>query len=177
MANGNSNSKINFLLRCMSELVNLVFLYRYGFQNFLNFYGRAGRLEFWCMQVFYFLALVLLVILPPLGASLAAITFPAVIACHIRRLHDVEHSGWFLLPKFIYVPWLLYLLRIMWRDGVDLQTLIFGYEYSLDDFLVVGFIMFAVMYEFILIGNYLTTGHNRPNEYGDPPNNNFYSNF
>jgi uncharacterized membrane protein YhaH (DUF805 family) len=67
-----------------------------GFRNYVNFDGRAPRLEYWYFHLFMLLAML---------ASLFTIFlfFPVVLALilpslsvNIRRLHDIDKSGWFI---------------------------------------------------------------------------------
>ncbi len=78
-----------------------------GFSKYATFSGRSSRSAYWWWTLFY----VLIVI----GASIvdAAIKTPAFVglvwlafiipnlAVLVRRLHDVDHSGWWVLIGFI----------------------------------------------------------------------------
>jgi uncharacterized membrane protein YhaH (DUF805 family) len=73
-------------------------------KKFANFSGRASRKEYW---TFVFLSAAILVVLSILGAAIKVFSVVAIIflvawilpamAVGARRLHDVNHSGWWLL--------------------------------------------------------------------------------
>jgi uncharacterized membrane protein YhaH (DUF805 family) len=85
-------------------------------QNYANFSGRAGRAQFWWFVLAsYIIAAVLFVIALIMGAIAGglgvlfflilggyeiAIIIPS-IAVGIRRLHDTDKSGWWLLIALI----------------------------------------------------------------------------
>jgi uncharacterized membrane protein YhaH (DUF805 family) len=73
-------------------------------ENYINFQGRAQRSEFWWFALF---ALVVSLLLSALGDVLAglfalAILLPA-IGVAVRRLHDVDRTGWWYLLVLIPV--------------------------------------------------------------------------
>jgi uncharacterized membrane protein YhaH (DUF805 family) len=78
-----------------------------GFRNYVNFSGRASRSEFWYWALFAtLLSLPARIIdtvimagggVSPFGAIVGlAIILPG-IAVSVRRLHDLDRSGWWLL--------------------------------------------------------------------------------
>lgn len=90
-------------------------------QNYANFSGRANRSEYWYFVLASFLLAIIMnviaAILPdsigwilPLLLNLALL-LPS-IAVAIRRLHDINKSGWFLLLCLIPLVglYLIYLL-------------------------------------------------------------------
>src|SRR5256885_1885178 len=82
--------------------------------HYADFHGRASRLEFWHYTLVY---LVIWVLLDILGIRLLltvvslALLVPS-LAVSVRRLHDVDRSGWLILvpivPAFLMVA-LVYL--------------------------------------------------------------------
>lgn len=72
--------------------------YVYVLQNYALFTGRAGRSEYWYFFLFNF---IISIVLGYVNHSIANIYSIAVlipsIAVGIRRMHDVNKSGWFLL--------------------------------------------------------------------------------
>ena len=84
------------------------------FSNILNFSGRARRKEYWTFILFYFVILVGSIALDvtmglnysysyskgPIYIIANIITFFPWLAATIRRLHDVGHSG-------VYILWAL----------------------------------------------------------------------
>lgn len=74
-----------------------------GFQNYVNFSGRACRSEYWFWTLFAVLISIAANILDALATGgLAALVvglgllLPGV-AMGIRRLHDIDYSGWWIL--------------------------------------------------------------------------------
>lgn len=80
-----------------------------GFQNYVNFSGRAARSEFWYWALFVFLVniaatLVDAAIDVPLIGGLASLAlFLPGIAVSVRRLHDLDRTGWWLLIAFTII--------------------------------------------------------------------------
>ncbi|MFM8956725.1 MAG: DUF805 domain-containing protein [Actinomycetota bacterium] len=68
-----------------------------GFRNYANFKGRASRSEFWWFSLF-----TLIVQLATSGSEVIgglvslALLLPG-LAVHVRRLHDTDRRGWWVL--------------------------------------------------------------------------------
>jgi uncharacterized membrane protein YhaH (DUF805 family) len=97
-------------------------------RNYAQFNGRSRRSEYWYFALFNLLILVGLTLVDLMvyfmtGSGLGilrliyglAIFVPA-IAVSIRRLHDTDHSGWWLLLAFVPVAGLV-LLWFMAQDS------------------------------------------------------------
>ena len=84
---------------------------RSGFQNYTNFKGRASRAEYWWWALF---TVIFILLLSSINGSLgnlgSFVTFLPSIAVAIRRVHDVDRAGWFIL-----VP--LYNLYLVLQSG------------------------------------------------------------
>lgn len=126
---------------------------RVCFAKTIVFAGRADRSEFWWFQLFR----CLVTLIPLLGWLFNLMTLLPALSVTVRRLHDTNRSGWWLLPM-ILSPILLLLpffgillhldLPFTWRqwfdpdfftmgamdmDGADAwQTQFFGYFYHFD---------------------------------------------
>lgn len=86
-----------------------------GYSNCFNFTGRARRAEYWWFVLYSFIVLIVASILslqlifaldtPSIGMMLYAISVLLVtiptISLAVRRLHDTDRSGWWLLISFI----------------------------------------------------------------------------
>ena len=84
---------------------------RSGFQNYTNFKGRASRAEYWWWALFTVILSILLSSINGLLGDLGSlVTLLPSIAVAIRRMHDVDRAGWFIL-----VP--LYNLYLVLRRG------------------------------------------------------------
>ncbi|WP_313440433.1 DUF805 domain-containing protein [Stenotrophomonas sp.] len=87
------------------------------FSRYAQFSGRAGRSEYWWFQLFCFLVMASLNVLQIVAASQSwsmvgmvfagvgmlfslAVLVPA-LAATVRRLHDTDRSGWWLLLMFV----------------------------------------------------------------------------
>lgn len=99
--------------------------------NYANFDGRARRKEYWQFVLAYFVAYLALYvvafILTKISGALGGLVFGIIglaslgllipnIAVGVRRLHDTNKSGWFLLLAFIPLA-NLYLLYLMIIEG------------------------------------------------------------
>ena len=88
-----------------------------GFQNYVNFNGRAARSEFWYWVLFVFLVNVAANIIDAgvgtgiIGALVSLALFLPGIAVSVRRLHDLDRTGWWLLIAFTVVG---VILLIVW---------------------------------------------------------------
>jgi uncharacterized membrane protein YhaH (DUF805 family) len=88
--------------------------------KYATFQGRAARSEYWFFTLFMFILSMIASVIA--GASLGALSvLPAVlmiglflpsIAVSVRRLHDLDKSGWWLL--IVLVPLLGGLLLLVW---------------------------------------------------------------
>jgi uncharacterized membrane protein YhaH (DUF805 family) len=89
-----------------------------GFSNYVNFSGRAARSEYWYWVLFYILAaLVTLTIDLMIGMRLTLTIFSLAaflpsLALNIRRLHDLDRTGWWVLLHFI--PLVGAIILIIW---------------------------------------------------------------
>ena len=92
-----------------------------GFSNYVNFAGRAVRSEYWYWVLFVIVvSIVASIIDAVLGTTLfnpifsLAVLLPS-IAVGVRRLHDLDRSGWWLLLSLI--PLIGAIVLIVWFVG------------------------------------------------------------
>ncbi len=77
-----------------------------GFNNYVGFSGRATRSEYWYWTLFVIVASVVAGIIDALlglgfiGAIVSLALFLPGIAVSMRRLHDIDRTGWWLLIAF-----------------------------------------------------------------------------
>jgi uncharacterized membrane protein YhaH (DUF805 family) len=104
--------------------------YREALRKYATFEGRARRKEYWFFMLGNFLAVVVLTVVDMAlgtfneqaeiglfgGIYLLAVLIPS-IAVTVRRLHDTDRSGWWLLIVFIPILGALVLLVFMILDG------------------------------------------------------------
>jgi len=101
------------------EAWKLVILERYA-----KFDGRAGRGEFWWFALANFLVYLLLVILMQVSGFFFVLYLVYVLALivptlavAVRRLHDTNKSGWFLLMGLIPLVGAIILLVFYIQEG------------------------------------------------------------
>jgi uncharacterized membrane protein YhaH (DUF805 family) len=88
-----------------------------GFSNYVNFSGRACRSEYWFWTLFVVIAdIVAFAIDAAIGVRVIgglfglAVLLPG-IAVTIRRLHDLDRTGWWIFIWFIpLVGWIILLI-------------------------------------------------------------------
>lgn len=98
--------------------------------KYATFEGRARREEYWYFVLFYVLSIVALAIIDGiigtsseehgfglLSALFVIATFLPQLAVTVRRLHDTNRSGWWVLLEFIPVIGGLVLLVFMVLDS------------------------------------------------------------
>ncbi len=84
-----------------------------GFQNYVNFQGRALRSEYWYWVLFAVLVGLVSKVLDavlfgggpngPLNLIASLALFLPGLAVSVRRLHDVNRSGWWILIAFTII--------------------------------------------------------------------------
>ena len=77
-----------------------------GFSKYATFSGRTSRSGYWWFYLFYILVLVGASILDaaiktPILTGLAVLALSPTLAVLVRRLHDTDHSGWWILISFV----------------------------------------------------------------------------
>jgi len=88
-----------------------------GFQRYIDFTGRSARAEFWWWLLFLVVANIVLSFADemtshnptfgPIGGELRGLfilaTFIPSLAVLVRRLHDINRTGWWLLLGLVVV--------------------------------------------------------------------------
>ena len=89
-----------------------------GFSNYVNFSDRASRSEYWYWVLFTILAEIVTSIVDyAIGYQVTTSLFGLAVflpglAVAIRRLHDLDRSGWWFLLAFI--PIVGWIILIIW---------------------------------------------------------------
>lgn len=99
-------------------------------QNYANFSGRARRSEYWYFTLFNIIFAILAMVLDSvLGLNFAPLPYGPVYALYalamlipglavaVRRLHDVNKSGWFFLIALIPFIGSIWLLILFCSEG------------------------------------------------------------
>jgi len=86
-----------------------------GFQKYIGFRGRAARSEYWYWVLFVILVQIVAWLIDmtlfgfnttgvnPIGSILSLATLLPSLAVSIRRLHDIDRVGWWVLLALIPV--------------------------------------------------------------------------
>ena len=92
-----------------------------GFRNYVGFSGRAARSEFWFWFLFAVFVTVATQVLDGIlfgqqfgllsGIAALGLFLPG-LAMSVRRLHDRDKSGWFVLLHFI--PLIGFIILLIW---------------------------------------------------------------
>src|SRR5262245_9999244 len=92
-----------------------------GFANYVNFAGRACRSEFWYWTLFIFIVSLAFAILDaavvssndwqPLSTVWSLATFLPSLSISVRRLHDIDRTGWWVLIALTIIG---IILLIIW---------------------------------------------------------------
>ncbi|MBW9112223.1 DUF805 domain-containing protein [Rhizobium cauense] len=93
------------------------------FSKYAVFSGRAGRPEFWWFALFNVIASLILAFLDKalfgyeiLGAIYGLVVLLPGLGVAVRRLHDIDRSGWWLLVGLIpLVGWIVLLVWYLTR--------------------------------------------------------------
>jgi len=93
-----------------------------GFRNYVTFSGRAPRSEFWYWVLFEILVSIVASILDvavfalsdisPLNAVASILLFLPSLAVSVRRLHDIDRTGWWVLISLTVIG---IVLLIIWN--------------------------------------------------------------
>jgi uncharacterized membrane protein YhaH (DUF805 family) len=99
-----------------------------GFQNYANFSGRAARSEYWYWTLFTFLASIAAMLidyslfswldLSPIHFLVSLGLFLPGLAVSVRRLHDLDAVGWWILLVFTGIGILILIIWFCMRGTV-----------------------------------------------------------
>jgi uncharacterized membrane protein YhaH (DUF805 family) len=101
-------------------------------QQYANFNGRANRPQYWYFVLFQFIFLIVAAILDNVsGLNFAPASYGFIyllvvvalilpgLAVSVRRLHDLNKSGWYILLSLIPLIGGIWLLVLMVSKGTD----------------------------------------------------------
>ena len=88
------------------------------FSKYADFYGRAQRSELWWFLLFGMIAGGILSLIHPVLGSIfnLAILLPS-LGVQVRRLHDINRTGWWILIGLIPVIGLIVLIVFYATEG------------------------------------------------------------
>ena len=95
-------------------------------KKYAVFSGRARRKEYWMFFLLYFIAMIVANVIDVAAMTMGAVTlivslglFIPSLAVSIRRLHDINKSGWWMLIAFIPLVGAIVLLVFFCKDGTN----------------------------------------------------------
>lgn len=92
--------------------MNFVEAIQSGFRNYVNFSGRAQRSAFWYWVLFAVIAAIVAGMLDnmvfgegegPIGTIVSLALFLPGLSVSVRRLHDIDRTGWWVLLAFTVI--------------------------------------------------------------------------
>ena len=94
------------------------------YSKYATFSGRASRSEYWYFTLYHTLLVICLALIPSdLGTMLLALSaignFLPAISVLVRRLHDTDRSGWWLLIALVPLIGAIVLLVFFVSDGTN----------------------------------------------------------
>jgi uncharacterized membrane protein YhaH (DUF805 family) len=96
---------------------------RAGFSNYVEFRGRAARSEYWYWSLFVGIVAIAALLFDrttfhhrhgPFGGVWSIVTFLPGLGVSIRRLHDIDRSGWWILLPCVLIG---IFLPVAWFTG------------------------------------------------------------
>ena len=110
--------------------MNFVEAIKSGYQNYVNFSGRSSRSAFWWWVLFQIIVSILIGVVEgggssqmggglmeasynagPIGIIWSLANLLPGIAVSVRRMHDIDKSGWWVLISIIpLVGWIIYIV-------------------------------------------------------------------
>ena len=138
-------------------------------KNYADFSGRASRAEYWWFWLAYMLLNVILQVLmriSPIFGLLGLLYLGLIIpmlAVGVRRLHDTERTGWWLLAPI--APYAIG-IALVFSNGITsganpLSLFTFGPAMI---FMLIGFVLAVVVFIFTVL-----PGTKGPNRFGPDP--------
>lgn len=103
-------------------------------KNYAGFSGRARRKEYWMFALFSYIVLIAAMILDNiLGFTFSSLSMPygalycitglilflPSLAVGVRRMHDINKSGWMLLVSLIPLAGGIWLLILLIKEGTQ----------------------------------------------------------
>jgi uncharacterized membrane protein YhaH (DUF805 family) len=99
-----------------------------AFSNYVNFSGRASRTEYWYFALFLFVvgiatALIDMLVFPdiewsPLNTIFSLGTILPSLSVSVRRLHDIDRTGWWVLLVLTIVGLIVLLIFACTRGTI-----------------------------------------------------------
>ena len=141
-------------------------------KKYAQFSGRAPRAEYWWFYLFYIVAYVVAAILDGILGSIGIFTIIVMlgllipmIAAGVRRLHDTDRTGWWLLAPAVPYLGMIATMGPALLNPQGFATEGFGAMGGMMLlFMVIAFILGIVVFVFTVL-----PGTRGPNRYGADP--------
>ena len=150
--------------------------YLNAMRRYFEFGGRSSRYEFWFFVLFVTIFSIVASFIDGLlfGADQESVGIisPIVslvhlipgIAVSVRRLHDIDRTGWWILLPFVALVVMAVLLGVVMLTAEDPAAGVAGLGMSM---FIVGLVYLVVL--IVLIVFYCTRGTSGPNRFGPEP--------
>lgn len=94
------------------------------YKNIFNFHGRASRIEYWGLQLYSLIISFMILLIADSPIFLIGIIIHGIgsLSLQVRRLHDIDKSGWWILLSFIPYIGSLALLIFSFLKGDEMQN-------------------------------------------------------
>lgn len=86
-------------------------------QKYVDFEGRSRRTEYWWATLMVFVISLVFGWIPVVGWLISLATIVPSIAVGVRRLHDINKSGWFMLLNLIPIVGSIILIVWFCQEG------------------------------------------------------------
>ena len=155
--------------------------YLNAMRRYFDFSGRSSRAEFWFFVLFVFILSIVANVLDVLllgsygyGAAVLSslvslIHFIPSLSVSVRRLHDIDRTGWWIMLAFLPVVALIVAMggsAMMMFGGGEIDGMS-GFAAMGTGLMLTALISLIVL--IVLLVFYCTPGTPGPNRYGPPP--------
>lgn len=144
------------------------------FSKYATFVGRAPRSEYWFFWLFSLLASLVgglidgaVGTLGIVGLLIELVLFLPSLAVSVRRLHDIDRTGWWVLLPFVFLFgfWAMVLLLLGGgADTAEIEALSPTWFNALGLFSLVGLVLLILLFVW-----FCTRGTLGPNRFGPDP--------
>lgn len=88
-------------------------------QTLFSFKGRINRAKFWLLLLIPLLILIGSITIDLLRGILIILWIWTVLAIHVKRWHDLDKSGWWVLVEFVPIIGFWALVELGFLKGTD----------------------------------------------------------
>ena len=103
--------------------MNFIDAIKAGFSGYFDFRGRSSRSEYWWFLLFVMVVNLVVSILDTTNGLIVILVYLGLLipmlSVQVRRLHDINRSGWWILISF--VPLVGAILLIVWHCSKGTQ--------------------------------------------------------